>query len=58
MVGASIRLDDGRIPKDLLFGELVTGGCLTGRPTFRCNDACKRDLYAGLLNPSQLESTS
>ncbi|XP_069159331.1 uncharacterized protein [Procambarus clarkii] len=37
-------LDDGRIPKDLLYGELASGRRPTGRPQLRSKDACKRDL--------------
>jgi hypothetical protein len=37
-------MDDGRIPKDILFGELATGTLQTGRPGQRYKDVCKRDL--------------
>ena len=57
-LGHVIRMDDGRIPKDLLFGELATGGRPTGRATLRYKDVCKRDLKAGLFNSSQLEATA
>ena len=57
-LGHDIRMDDGRIPKDLIFGELATGGRPTGRPTPRYKDVCKRDLKAGLFNTSQLEATA
>ena len=33
-------MENGRIPKDLLYGELMTGKRLTGRPQLRYNDTC------------------
>ena len=38
------RMEDGRIPKDLLHGELATGCRPIGRPALRFKDICKRDL--------------
>ena len=49
-LGHVSRMDDGRIPKDLLYGELATGPRPTGRPTLRFKDVCKRDLKAGNIN--------
>ena len=40
------RMDDGRIPKDLLYGELEEGKRKTGRPLLRFKDVCKRDMKA------------
>ena len=40
------RMPDGRIPKDLLYGELATGSRSQGRPYLRFRDVCKRDLKA------------
>ena len=51
-------MDDGRIPKDLLFGELATGIRPNGRPALRYKDVCKRDLKVRHLNPSHLETTA
>ena len=39
-------MEDGRIPKDLLYAELAEGKRATGRPQLRFNDVCKRDLKA------------
>ena len=38
------RMDDKRIPKVLLYGELVNGKRNIGRPRLRYKDVCKRDL--------------
>ena len=40
------RMEDGRIPKDILYGELAAGSRTTGRPQLRYKDTCKRDLKA------------
>ena len=37
-------MDPGRIPKDLLYGELAEGARPTGRPHLRYKDVCERDL--------------
>ena len=49
-LGHVSRIQDGRIPKDILFGELATGSRSTGRPLLRFKDVCKRDLKAVLGN--------
>ena len=41
-----VRMDDGRIPKTLLHGELAQGKRPTGRLQLRYKDVCKRDLRA------------
>ena len=45
-LGHVVRMDDGRIPKDLLYGELAQAKRPTGRPQLRYKDVCKRDLKA------------
>ena len=45
-LGHVTRMKDGRIAKDLLYGELVTGKRRTGQPQLRFKDVCKRDLQA------------
>ena len=37
-------MEDGRIPKDILYGELALGRRTTGRPHLRCKDVCIRDI--------------
>ena len=39
-------MKDGRIPKDLLYGELAVGKRAQDRPQLRFKDVCKRDLKA------------
>lgn len=39
-------MDDGRIPKDILYGELRTGKLSTGHPQLRFKDVVKRDMKA------------
>ena len=49
------RMDDGRIPKDLLYGELKEGERDQGRPLLRYRDVCKRDMKALDIDPSSWE---
>lgn len=37
-------MDDGHIPKEVLYGQLTAGVRKVGRPTLRFMDACKHDL--------------
>ena len=37
-------MDDGRIPKDIFFGELQLRKRSQGRPLLRYKDVCKRDM--------------
>ena len=39
--GHVTRMEDGRIPKDLLYGELATGKKPTERPQLCFKDVCK-----------------
>ena len=43
-------MEDGCIPKDLLYVEVVTGKRSTGRPQLRYKDTCKRHLTALGIN--------
>ena len=40
------RMEDGRIPKDILYGQLVLGRRATGRPHLRYKDVCVRYMKA------------
>ena len=44
------RMEVGRDPKDLHYGELMTGKRPTGRPQLRYKDTCKPDLKALGMN--------
>ncbi len=57
-LGHVCRMQDGRIPKDIMYGELASGTRPTGRPALRYKDVCKRDLKARSLNPSDLEAAT
>ena len=43
-LGHVLRMGDERIPKSMLYSELVDGTRKRGRPTLRFKDVCKRDL--------------
>ena len=51
-------MEDGRIPKDLLYGQLSTGTRRTGRPMLRFKDVCKRDLKAYNIDPDSWEAAA
>ena len=55
-LGRVARMEDGRIPKDMLYGELATGSRPAGRPTLWYKDVCKRDLRAPDIAPTDLEA--
>ena len=37
-------MDEGRIPKDIMFGEFREGKCKCHHPKLRCKDMVKKDL--------------
>ena len=49
------RVEDSRIPKDLLFGLLALGCRPVGRPALRYKGLCKRDLKLTTINPDSWE---
>ena len=57
-LGHVVRMVDGRIPKDLLYGELTEGKRPTGRPQLRYKDVCKRDLKAMGINLNTWETVA
>ena len=50
------RMDDGRIPKDILYAELTSGKRQIGRPQLRFKDVCKNDLRCFGIAPSSWEN--
>ena len=52
------RMDDGRIPKEFLYGQLKTGVRKVGRLVLRFKDASKRDLKACEIHPNNFEDAS
>ena len=52
------RMEDGRIPKDILYGELASGKRSVDRPQLRYKDVCKRDLKALDIDTNSWEDTS
>ena len=52
------RMEDGRIPKDLLYGELEIGERARGRPLLRYRDVCKRDMKALDIDVASWETTA
>ena len=45
-LGHVCRMDDGRIPKYILYGELALGRRTTGHPHLRYKDVCVRNMKA------------
>ena len=52
------RMEDGRIPKDLLYGELASGQRGIGRPHLRFKDVCKRDMKSISMDHDTWEDTA
>ena len=52
------RMKAGRIPKDMLYGELREGTRSIGRPHLRFKDVCKRDMKLTAIEPSTWESSA
>ena len=57
-LGHVSRIEDGRILKDMLYGELVTGSRPAGRPVLLYTDVCKHYLKAGDINPAGWEAAA
>ena len=50
------RMNDGRLPKDILYGELASGKRPRGRPQLRFKDSLKRDLNTTSIDPDDWEN--
>ena len=57
-VGHTIRMEDHRMPKQLLYGELASGKRNQGRPRKRYKDMIKDNLPLAEIAPKDLESTA
>ncbi|XP_067904697.1 uncharacterized protein [Heterodontus francisci] len=57
-LGHVSRMEDGRIPKDALYSELVTGIRPTGCPCPRFKDVCKCDIKSCNIDHKSLESVA
>ena len=53
-----MRMDDSRIPKMLIFGQLPDAPRLIGRPLLRYKDKLKANLTVLNFDPTRLESTA
>ena len=49
------RMEDGRIPKDIMYGQLAKGSRPVGNPVLRFKDVCKRDMKACDISPADWE---
>ena len=49
-------MDDGRIPKFILYGELALGRTTTGHPDIRYKDVCVIDMKAVDIDTTSWES--
>ena len=52
------RMDNGRTPKDMLYGELREGSRPTGRPQLRFKDVCRRDMKAADIDSNSWECSA
>ena len=51
-------MQDGQIPKDVLYGEFATGSTPAGRPVHHFKGVCKWDLKADNINSAGWEAVS
>ena len=51
-------MEDGRLPKDILYGQLTSGARPVGRPALRFKDACSRDMKACDISPKGWETVA
>ena len=54
-LGHVCRMDDGRIPKYILYGERALGRRTTGHPHLRYKDVCVRDMKAVVMDTMSWE---
>ena len=51
-------MKDGRLPKDILYGQLTSGARPVGCPALRFKDACNRDMKACDISPKCWEAVA
>ena len=51
-------MEDERISKDVLYGELASGARCVGRPALWLSDACKRDIKSAQTSIELWESAA
>ena len=56
--GHVIRMDETRIPRQLFYGELVSGHRKQGRPQKRYKDNLKTNLKWARVHPKELETSA
>ena len=56
--GHVVRMDDSRIPRQLMYGELKEGSRKQGRPKLRYKDTLKRNIKWCDIQPRQLEAAA
>ena len=54
-VGHVIRMEDNRLPKQMMFGELASGKRKQGRPLEGFKDCVKASISRAEINPKELE---
>ena len=57
-IGHVRRMEDGRLPKDVFYGELASGSRPVGRPMLRYKDVCRRDMKSAEINPDLWEAAA
>ena len=57
-MGHVVRMEETRLPKQLLFGQLSTGNRPHGRPLRRYKDQLKETLKSTNINPETWEATA
>ena len=57
-IGHVRRMQDGRIPKDVMFGQLKEGKRKRGRPKLRYTDVVKRDLHKVKVEHTKWENVA
>ena len=58
LLGHVRRMEDGRLPKYILYGQITSGARPVGRQALRFKDACKRDMKACDISPKRCEAVA